>query len=447
MWSLRDVDAESNLFFARLADDRQRPAKPADHDLWGRVDRRCRGRVGDGRRPRRLADPATEERPASPDCTSTESACGFPPAGRVRFSSEPPAHIPVVRFPRWYYCSEPECRRLDTYGHLVTEGRAGASTAAARLVPSRFIAVCEQGHIEDFPYWHWVHAGITAASEGRRHELTLQVTGASGSLAGIVVECKTCELRALAGGRVRPVCAGRRQSRAADSGPGLVARRVRVRKAAANHPARCVERLVPQGPIGAVDSAVERRCSAVRPASLVDASRWTSSETAARQIVPNTDRRVGRATSRPRRSCLRSRSERGLRLGEKSDREIRDEEFGLSAADARRIRARVRRRTRGAPGRVSSRVRSRHDRQPLREVRALHRIHPTGAQRTRTSTSESDRTDDVEWLPAIPVQGEGVFLRLDDSRFAAGRTTPDVKARVDTLEQRWSSSFFNDGER
>ena len=69
--------------------------------------------------------------------------------------------IPAVRFPGWHYCSVcgfmnqisydqkdvPECKQL----------RKGKD-CNGKLVPMRFVAVCQLGHIQDVPFKEWVHA-------------------------------------------------------------------------------------------------------------------------------------------------------------------------------------------------------------------------------------------------------------------------------------------------
>ena len=53
----------------------------------------------------------------------------------------------------------------------------------------------------------------------------------------------------------------------------------------------------------------------------------------------------------------------------------------------------------------------------LREVRALagfSRILPPRGVDGEASNVVSLKTEDVEWLPAIEVKGEGLFMRLNE---------------------------------
>ena len=114
--------------------------------------------------------------------------------------------IPAVRFPLWHYC--PACgnvERIGTAGSVMhcpgdvrksngKETSCSKSRASRKptptMIPERFIAVCEDGHIEDFPIMEWVHK-----KSGRpRYEsckLTRSTGGNSSSLAGVRYTC-TC---------------------------------------------------------------------------------------------------------------------------------------------------------------------------------------------------------------------------------------------------------------
>lgn len=112
--------------------------------------------------------------------------------------------IPAVRFPRWQYC--PVCGNMEFVGNFGDRKRCsgelrrqdGRETYCSKqkaekrpyLVPERFIAVCECGHIEDFPIMEWVHKNcdmpITPTCK-----LYRSTGGSSSSLAGIRYTC-TC---------------------------------------------------------------------------------------------------------------------------------------------------------------------------------------------------------------------------------------------------------------
>src|SRR5205823_9555578 len=61
----------------------------------------------------------------------------------------------------------------------------------ATLVPSRFVVACSKGHIDDFPYFEWVHKGKPNTGK-TSHRLTIEGGGNTASLRSIKISC-SCE--------------------------------------------------------------------------------------------------------------------------------------------------------------------------------------------------------------------------------------------------------------
>ncbi|MHB8718544.1 MAG: DrmB family protein [Candidatus Dormibacteria bacterium] len=96
--------------------------------------------------------------------------------------------IPFLRFPLWHFCWR--CKHL-TELELVTKGRQKCpycqregKTAYLAQVP--FVAMCEDGHLQDFPWREWVHHSATLACT---RPMTLRSTGGA-TLANQIVECE-----------------------------------------------------------------------------------------------------------------------------------------------------------------------------------------------------------------------------------------------------------------
>lgn len=116
--------------------------------------------------------------------------------------------IPVYRFPRYYYC--PECHELDIYTKIRrpennnTEYNKPLYCSKCKtpdgkpvaLIPSRFIAACPNGHIDDFPYVWWVHRGTEICENP---QLFLEYKGNTGGLDSIIVSCKCGASKSMAG--------------------------------------------------------------------------------------------------------------------------------------------------------------------------------------------------------------------------------------------------------
>jgi len=94
--------------------------------------------------------------------------------------------IPVLRFPKWYSC--PECKRLDKYDTLCGNNAGKCNSCNVPLVPSRFVFVCEKGHIDDFPFFEWVHRG-KSLDPNKPHDLYIEAGGISASLRDVIIKC------------------------------------------------------------------------------------------------------------------------------------------------------------------------------------------------------------------------------------------------------------------
>ena len=129
----------------------------------------------------------------------------LPPDYRRRFNEAQGSQnegllIPAYRFPRWHFC--PECHQL-TERSAYERGRAGriecvkckANNKRRQLYQVPFVAMCAEGHIQDFPWREWVHR---TAKPTCKRQMYLRSTG-SATLAGQVVRCECGKHRRLAG--------------------------------------------------------------------------------------------------------------------------------------------------------------------------------------------------------------------------------------------------------
>lgn len=118
----------------------------------------------------------------------------------VRYFRLPPASdesskdgVRVRRFPLWHSC--PKCESLQHVKDFnPPPGKNVCSDCDDEpLVPSRFVVACEDGHLDDFPYWKWLHRKNREEGTSGRcgGQMSLRFTGQSASLRSIVVSC-TC---------------------------------------------------------------------------------------------------------------------------------------------------------------------------------------------------------------------------------------------------------------
>ena len=109
--------------------------------------------------------------------------------------------VPFLRFPQWHVC--PSCGALE---HLPLHHRGptdcprprhdGASKKwRPKLVQVRFVAICEKGHLQDFPWREWLHRDESTNCQGA---LTLSSAGGS-DLGSLWVNCECGARRSLSG--------------------------------------------------------------------------------------------------------------------------------------------------------------------------------------------------------------------------------------------------------
>ena len=120
--------------------------------------------------------------------------------GDIQFPNQ---FIPFIRFPQWHYCpSRGAMEKLSFFGERRRcPCRPGLYCESiperrrSRLIPSRFVAVCPKGHIEDFPFMEWVHRD---GDWDHSHKLRLLPGRAAATLAGITVQCSCGKAQSMA---------------------------------------------------------------------------------------------------------------------------------------------------------------------------------------------------------------------------------------------------------
>ena len=105
--------------------------------------------------------------------------------------------IPVVRFPQWVYCRT--CHLLAEHRHFTGVFDNKCSQCSVSLIASRYVACCPKGHIEDFPYFNWVHAGNTGPPCPSGSELRIEMKGNTASLGSTEISCSCGAKRTMEG--------------------------------------------------------------------------------------------------------------------------------------------------------------------------------------------------------------------------------------------------------
>jgi hypothetical protein len=106
----------------------------------------------------------------------------------------------AVRFPQWLQCPQcdligPEDLWSDRPGDPARWCAECTQKAPGRnrvtVVPVRFVMACKAGHLDDFPWHTWVGH----LESCKRRQGFLKLTSESAGLAGIILSCPTCHAR------------------------------------------------------------------------------------------------------------------------------------------------------------------------------------------------------------------------------------------------------------
>jgi len=104
--------------------------------------------------------------------------------------------VPSQRFPQWHFCDNPQCRRLEwkPLGFQDPQPKC-RHCDYGRLKQVTYLAVCEAGHLVDFPFSEWVHETLNPP-DSAGHILEIR-QGAGGGLASQLVKCSCGKERSL----------------------------------------------------------------------------------------------------------------------------------------------------------------------------------------------------------------------------------------------------------
>lgn len=105
--------------------------------------------------------------------------------------------LPGVIFPLWHYCST--CGVMYKAGRTDVNHYCKESSCSGKrrhLIPVRFVAACDKGHIQDVPFEEWVHKGDLCQNP----KLRFKAGSGSGNLSSVWIDCLTCGCKRSLGG-------------------------------------------------------------------------------------------------------------------------------------------------------------------------------------------------------------------------------------------------------
>jgi len=366
--------------------------------------------------------------------------------GIYRTPTGGPGHfggVPAWLFPAWLVC--PRCRLLAPASEFEMKSQWGTVEFRCRRVheggrppqafPARFMTACERGHLDDFPWWEWVHGPGSTPCKG---PLELRDLGTTGGTTDLVVVCTSCDEKRTMADAFNPEtrdlpCTGRRPwIGPADREDCPETARTLLRGAsnayfpvvasalsippwtdpihAEVEPYR--EGLLQADTIGKLKAGIE--CGFYKVGDLLD--RYTI-EQIWDALHPEPD------------------TSRGLR---------RDEWLAFLHPETPPEGAEFEVSRRAVPPRFQSEIADVVAATRLREVRALRAFTriDSGFDLGERDFDELDikpaplGTTNVKWLPGVDLRGEGVFIRLDERELRAWENEPAVRAAAEQLAER-----------
>lgn len=403
-------------------------------------------------------------------------------------------HVPMLRFPRWHVCPNLACQSLDEA--QLSELPTPRCTACKRdpslrgrpMIQVQFVAICEAGHVQDFPWKEWVHRSSKPECNGRLH----MYSTSGGTLGARRVICECGKSRDLEG-----ILGGIEGNAAHDPGsePGLRLTPLSRRLDASGEPYLCRGHRPWLGDDLGIGCGKSLQ-GTLRGATNVYFSNVQSSvylpvhdESPARNLMEAVDRagivddvRAFRDAV-PEATLVQLRTFIGRKLPTATERELSDDaiadligfldgdspstlhvELGVEppATRFRRPEFAILRNdfnssdllVRSVPvdryKTSISKLFSRVQLIPrLRETRAFagfSRINPVALDNESRTLQlwRQGATKEADWLPAYIVYGEGIYLELDASRLSEWESQAFVRKRIGKLATR--SLAFQEGE-
>ncbi len=372
-----------------------------------------------------------------------QAVLGFrmPPAGD---DAEPAPNrgITARLFPTWFVCQNTKCRALTRYSSLEYKGGRFVHDCGHRCVPVRFVQACAAGHVDDLNWIGFVHRGELC--EGPLLKLD---EGRTGDFSEVTVECEACgrhrKLIDLKMPEMAPDCRGQRPWLGHDHEEACERKALLIMRTASSAYFSQVESAlsIPEG-ANALYDAVVKEWKVLISATAANLPIFRQIPDVAHALEGFPDAEVlamvelVKSGKKPVRPPIRQAEyARFMSAPTETPGTIAPagETFFARRADIAPI-----------PG--IERVVLAHK---LREVRTqvgftrLDFPSPsfTGEHDLDVRTAPLGVTSD--WLPAVEVFGEGVFVSLDEETLLAWEARPAVQARADELAAAHAVHYGN----
>lgn len=391
------------------------------------------------------------------------------PAVESNTWAPPSQGLPYARFPTWLFCSK--CRNMVQWKRSMEreDQKPECPTCPGHraLAPMRWIQICPRGHMGDVDWFWWAHQGASGLDQRQcKNRGGLQFLAASrsggGGLNTLSVRCRSCRAqKSLAGltsagtsGRVGFRCEGRQPWQF--HGEAVVCdEEIKVTQRGASNvyfPSLVSSIEIPDASGSVVDEelALAIENDPFFPAALQAASGFLLDHMV-EQLASNhdTDEALVRALIAAQSGDGDGAGEGPGDAGLPGQVDLQAQEWLAFLAPNNDpdhpdfVTRQVDLREADSEGPTYDRLDERVSRvivaDRLREVRAL-----VGFNRVTTAQATMVPVDlgrNLNWLPAIDVRGEGLFLAFDEKRLVEWENDERVAARAAEMSERVERSF------
>jgi hypothetical protein len=381
-----------------------------------------------------------------------------------RFKAAPETSgVPYVRFPKWLFCAT--CRRMVLWRwRMETLGEPALCpncTTKRQLIPMRFVMACKNGHLADVPWHRWAHSRAKTPDQKQCESFDLRFIverEAGAGLETLFVECRTCKVRRSLSGitasnSLQPLkikCPGTQPWQRYDAGEACEEQPQVLQRGATNLYFASVRSSIDIPPESSYSSYSDL---ALRIQSSPEFDIMISSPNGplVPMLVETLASRLGCAASEIEAAM---KAELRSRAGEGEPPEVEEamyaEEWRAFLTPQPEHDDRDRFITQHVPL-----LRPEDDQEALevlgpcvdrvvlatklREVRALLGFTRYDAD---GPVVKPDLGHELDWLPAVEVFGEGIFLSLDERRLAQWEAQDRIQERARELERRRQASFL-----
>lgn len=366
-------------------------------------------------------------------------------------SGAKPIALVVRRFPEWLQC--PKCDHLRPARKWGSDfGRAARFCAACTelepgkqkvfVAPVRFATACVAGHLDEFPWEQWVQHRGDCKNRGN-----LKLRATAPGLAGLMLECPSCGSKRSMDGVFNKGalqnhrCQGRRPWLRSDDGGGCV-------HSSANGGYRVVQRGASNLYYPVLETALDI------PPWTRNLERMLGEWWEPLLAIEDLDQREQWITMQP---LLKDAVEReGLTARQVAERieelqkhldamrpeEIRSDEYLIFAQGTPENDREFVTRPYSAMGLLQPFFGTLSQVSRLREVRVIKgftRISPP--YDTDVTDMSPLSVESLEWLPAIEVRGEGIFLQFSLSTLSKWESKQEVTSRCVDVGAAWRADW------